>query len=73
MYGTMKGLETKLPSRDFIRVHRKYIVRLDCISAIKTNAAVLDSGLPTATNQAPVRVTIGSSYKAGLLARLNMI
>ena len=73
VYGTMKDLETKLPNRDFIRVHRKYIVRLNCISAIETDAAVLDSGLPTATNRAPVRVPIGSSYKAGLLARLNMI
>ena len=73
VYGTLRDLETKLPSRDFIRVHRKYIVRLDCISAIETDAAVLDSGLPTAINRTPVRVPIGSSYKAGLLARLNMI
>ena len=29
MYGTMKDFETKLPGRDFARVHHKYIVRLD--------------------------------------------
>ena len=73
VYGTMKDFEAKLPNHDFARVHRKYIVRLDRIMAIETDAAMLDSILPTALAPAPIRVPIGSSYKAGLLARLNLV
>ena len=69
VYGTMKDLETKLPARDFARVHRKYIVRLDRIVAIEADAALLDGAL----SRSPVRVPIGSSYKAGLLGRLNLV
>ncbi|GAA3956944.1 GAF domain-containing DNA-binding protein [Hymenobacter antarcticus] len=73
VYGTMKDLEAKLPSHDFARVHRKYIVRLDRIIAIENDAATLDSSLPAPQSRTPVRVPIGSSYKAGLLARLNVV
>ncbi len=73
VYGTMKDLETKLPARDFVRIHRKYIVRLDRIVAIEADAVLLDSGSPGIANRAPVRVPIGSSYRAGLLARLNIV
>jgi GAF domain-containing protein len=73
VYGTMKDLESKLPSRDFARVHRKYIVRLDRIIAIEADVALLDGVRDATLARAPVRVPIGSSYKAGLLARLNLI
>ena len=73
VYGTMKDLETKLPGRDFARVHRKYIVRLDCIVAIEGDAAVLDGVRETGPNRGAVRVPIGSSYKPGLLSRLNVV
>lgn len=74
VYGTMKDLETKLPGRDFARVHRKYIVRLDRIVAIETDAALLDGTRRSTTlAQSPVLVPIGSSYKAGLLGRLNLV
>ncbi|WP_310391222.1 GAF domain-containing DNA-binding protein [Hymenobacter sp.] len=75
VYGTMKDLETKLPARDFARVHRKYIVRLDRIAAIEADTALLDSsgGHLAGQTGAPVRVPIGSSYKAGLLGRLNLV
>lgn len=73
VYGTMKDLETKLPTRDFVRIHRKYIVRLDRIVAIEADAVLLDNGTPPLLNRAPVRVPIGSSYRAGLLARLNLV
>ncbi|TGE27277.1 GAF domain-containing DNA-binding protein [Hymenobacter metallicola] len=73
VYSTMKELETKLPPREFARVHRKYIVRLDRIVAIETDAAIVDTGRggEPATNLLPV--PIGSSYKAGLLNRLNLV
>jgi DNA-binding LytR/AlgR family response regulator len=71
VYGTMKDLETKLPGHEFARVHRKYIVRLDRIVAIETDSVLLDGG--PGAGRAPVRVPIGSSYKAGLLSRLTVI
>lgn len=74
VYGTTKNLETKLPGRDFARVHRKYIVRLDRIVAIEADAALLDGTHRTAgPAQPPVPVPIGSSYKAGLLGQLNLL
>ena len=39
-----RALETKLPNTDFARIHRKYIVRLDRIVAIESDAVVLESG-----------------------------
>ena len=73
VYGTMKDLETKLPGNCFARVHRKYIVRLDRILSIEADVAMLDGSSPTNPNRPPVRVPIGSSYKAGLLGRLNVV
>jgi hypothetical protein len=73
VYSTMKDMELKLPGRDFIRMHRKYIVRLDRIVAIEADTALLDAVRDTGTSRPPVQVPIGSSYKAGLLARLNLV
>ena len=73
VYGTMKDLETKLPSAEFARIHRKYIVRLDRIVAIEGDTVSLDGGTATGPGRLPLRVSIGSSYKAGLLARLTVI
>ena len=73
VYGTMKDLETKLPGADFARIHRKYIVRLDRIVAIEGDSVTLDSGAAVGAGRPPLRVAIGSSYKAGLLARLTVI
>jgi hypothetical protein len=73
VYGTMKDLETKLPGRDFARVHRKYIVRLDRIMAIEADVALLDGVRDGSLVRAPVRVPIGSSYRAGLLGRLILV
>ena len=73
VYGTMKDLETKLPSTDFARIHRKYIVRLDRIAAIEGDSVALDGSPANGPGRLPVRVAIGSSYKAGLLARLTVI
>ena len=73
VYGTMKDLETKLAGHDFIRIHRKYIVRLDRIAALEADMVLLDGLTGTGPGRAPIRVPIGSSYKAGLLARLTVI
>ncbi len=73
LYGTMKDLETKLAGHDFIRIHRKYIVRLDRIMGIEADMVLLDGATGSGPGRAPVRIPIGSSYKAGLLARLTVI
>jgi hypothetical protein len=73
VYSTMKELETKLPHREFARVHRKYIVRLDRIVAIETDAAIVDTGRSNEAGSNLMSVPIGSSYKAALLSRLNLV
>ncbi|WP_243462427.1 LytTR family DNA-binding domain-containing protein [Bacteroides stercorirosoris] len=35
-------MEEKLPSDDFIRVHRSFIIRKDCIRMIEGNKIALD-------------------------------
>jgi len=73
VYSTMKDMEAKLPGRDFARVHRKYIVRLDRIVTIEADTALLDAVRDSGTSRPPVQVPIGSSYKAQLLSRLNLV
>jgi hypothetical protein len=73
VYSTMKELEAKLPAREFARVHRKYIVRLDRIVAIESDAVVVEAGRGADRNSGVMPVPIGSSYKATLLSRLNLI
>lgn len=44
---TMKSIEAKLPSNEFMRIHRSYIVRLDQIKEIEDNTVVLnDKAIP---------------------------
>ena len=65
IHSTMKDIEKKLPSEDFIRVHRSYIVRLDKISAIEQPNLILENDKKT--------VPIGGSYKDELVNRINLI
>ena len=39
---TMKYMEEKLPSDEFIRVHRSFIIRKDCIRIIESSKIALD-------------------------------
>ena len=73
VYTTMKELETKLPPRDFARVHRKYIVRVDRITAIETDSVVVNTGRASEGPEGLLTVPIGSSYKGTLLSRLNLV
>jgi DNA-binding LytR/AlgR family response regulator len=38
----MKYMEEKLPTDEFIRVHRSFIVRLDCINAIGRSSVMVE-------------------------------
>jgi len=63
IHSTMKGIDSKLPSDQFIRVHRSYIVRLDKINAIDETLIVIGKKL----------IPIGDSYKAELMNRLKFL
>ena len=63
IHSTMKGIDKKLPSEDFARVHRSYIVRMDKISTIEGKVLVIDKKL----------IPISNSYKKSLIERLNLL
>jgi DNA-binding LytR/AlgR family response regulator len=49
---TMKAIEDKLPNKDFIRVHRSFIVRIDKIKEIDDHTIVIaDKHIPVSRNQ----------------------
>lgn len=65
IHSTMKDIEKKLPSNDFIRVHRSYIVRLDKINAIEQTNIVMEGGKKM--------IPIGGSYKDDLFNKIKTI
>lgn len=73
VYGTMKDMQARLPAADFARVHRKYIIRLDRLLALEGDTVLLDAGRDGTTSRPATAVPIGSSYKAALLARLQIL
>lgn len=60
---TMKSLESKLPDKDFVRVHRSFIIRVDKIREIEDNAVSIGDFI----------IPISRSYKENLIKRLNTI
>lgn len=63
IYSTMRAVESKLPSEEFVRIHRSYIIRIDKITVIEENSVfVKDTCLP-----------ISKSYKKELTSRLNFL
>ncbi len=73
VYGTMKDMQARLPAGDFARVHRKYIIRLDRLLALEGDTLLLDAGRDGTVSRPATSVPIGSSYKAALLARLQVL
>ena len=65
IHSTMKDIERKLPSEDFVRVHRSFIVRLDKIVAIEQPNLILENDKKI--------IPIGGSYKDDLTSRLNLV
>lgn len=60
---TMKSIESKLPSNDFARIHRSYIIRLDRIKVIDDAIVfVEDKSLP-----------ISRSHRENLFNKLNLL
>jgi len=64
IHTTMKTMEQKLPANRFLRVHRSYIVRIDCIEEIEDNTLSLG---------ADKLIPVGKSYRGKLLQTLNLI
>lgn len=65
VHSTMKDIEKKLGTIDFIRVHRSYIVRVEKIQAIENQTVVLE-------NEKKV-IPVGGSYREELLGKLNLL
>lgn len=62
---TMKEIIKILPSKDFVRVHRSYIVRLDKIFSIKYPDLVIEGKMKV--------IPIGGLYRKELFGRLNLV
>ncbi len=58
---TLKNIETNLPSHQFIRIHKSYIIAVDAIQYIEGNQVKVNQAL----------LPVGLTYKDKLLERLN--
>lgn len=65
IHSTMKDIEKKMPTADFIRVHRSFIVRIDKIASIDLPNLILENDKKV--------IPIGGSYKDDLVNRLNLV
>jgi DNA-binding LytR/AlgR family response regulator len=64
-HASMKDMEYILPAKDFVRVHRSYIVRLDKIYSIKYPDLVIEGRMKV--------LPVGNQYKKELFDKLNLI
>jgi two-component system, LytTR family, response regulator len=62
VYAGMKEIEERLPARQFLRVHKSFIIRVDRITGIEGNRVLLKN-----TN---AEVLIGDSYKNELMEKV---
>jgi DNA-binding LytR/AlgR family response regulator len=65
---TMRAIEEKLPSEQFLRVHRSFIVNISSIHRIEDNIIQIKT-----ENKAKNYIPIGKSFKDNLLKKLNVI
>ena len=63
VHTTMKSMEKRLPAKDFVRVHKSYIVRIDRISEIEKDTLMVEKRI----------IPIGHSYKKPFFGRLEII
>lgn len=62
IHSTMRAIEDKLPAKDYLRVHRSFIVRIDSIDSIEDDAIAYGNKL----------IPIGKTYKDTVFKRLNL-
>ena len=63
IHTTLVGIEHKLPSNHFLRIHRSYIVALNHIDRIEEGTAFIEK----------TSIPIGEQFKSVLLKKLNFI
>lgn len=61
--GTLKAVDSKLPKKDFLRVHRSYIVNLNKIDKIEEGSIIIGKKL----------IPVGRSYKKEFTQRINTL
>ncbi|MGB5817952.1 MAG: LytTR family DNA-binding domain-containing protein [Saonia sp.] len=57
-----REIEIKLPQNNFLRVHRSFIVNINCIDAVQRTKIVIDK----------IRIPIGESYKDEFMRRVGI-
>jgi DNA-binding LytR/AlgR family response regulator len=62
-HSTMKGIERKLTPKEFIRIHRSYIINTEKIDAIEDLSVLINKKY----------IPIGTSYKESFIKRLNIL
>lgn len=65
IHSTMKDIEAKIGSDEFLRVHRSYIVRIDKIATIEYPNLTLE--------QVDKTIPIGGSYREELYKKINLV
>ncbi|MDP4797937.1 MAG: LytTR family transcriptional regulator DNA-binding domain-containing protein, partial [Crocinitomicaceae bacterium] len=65
IHSTMKDIENKMGTAEFIRVHRSFIVRLDKIASIEFPNLTLEHDKKV--------IPIGGSYRDDLNNRIKMV
>lgn len=65
VHATMKFIEEKLGSKEFIRAHRSFIVRIDKIQSIENQELILENF--------PKHIPIGGNYKDEVYKKLNLL
>lgn len=60
---TMHGIESRLPTKDFVRVHRSHIINLQKLDSIEEGTAILGDKM----------IPIGNTYKQRLYRSINLI
>lgn len=61
--GTLKAVDSKLPKKDFLRVHRSYIVNLNKIDKLEEGSIIIGKKL----------IPVGRSYKKEFTQRINTL
>jgi len=61
----MKEITRFLPERDFVRIHKSFIVRLDKIFSIKYVSLIVEGSMK--------EIPVGNFYRKDLYGRLNML
>jgi DNA-binding LytR/AlgR family response regulator len=67
LYKSVKSIINILPSNDFIRIHKSYLISIDKIVALN------DKKITLSVNSKEVELPIGNTYKKEVYKRLNIV